>query len=63
MEKDPTLKDRTVLIVNDIIQLLEFCLKNMYISFQDQFYEQVKGVAKDSQISPILANLNMEYLE
>ena len=26
-EKDPTLKDRTVMCVNDIILLLEFCLK------------------------------------
>ena len=27
LEKDPTLKDRTVLLVKDIILLLEFCLK------------------------------------
>ena len=27
LEKDPTLKDRTVMGVNDIILLLEFCLK------------------------------------
>ena len=43
LEKYPTLKDRTVLTVNEIILLLEFCLKNMYFSFQDQFYEQDKG--------------------
>ena len=30
LEKDPILKDRTVLPVEDIILLLEFCLKNMY---------------------------------
>ena len=41
LEKDPTLKDRTVLTVNCIIQLLGFCLKHMYFSFQDQVYEQV----------------------
>ena len=29
LEKDPTLKDRTVLTVNDIIQLLEFSLKHI----------------------------------
>ena len=51
--EDTTLKDRTVLIVNDIILLLEFCLKNMYFSFQDQFYEQVEGVAMDSQSAPL----------
>ena len=27
LEKDPTLKDRTILTVKDIILLLEFCLK------------------------------------
>ena len=61
LEKDPTLKDRTVITVNDIILLLEFCLKNMYFSFQDQFYEQVDGVAMGSPVRPIVANLYMEY--
>ena len=31
LEKYPTLKDRTVLPVEDIILLLEFCLKNMIL--------------------------------
>ena len=33
LEKDNTLKERTVLAVNDIILLLEFCLKNTYFCF------------------------------
>ena len=61
--KDPTLKDRTVLTVNDIIHLLKFCLKNMYFSFQDYFYEQVRGVSMGSPVSPIVANLHMVYFE
>ena len=63
MEKDPTLKDRTVMGVNDIIILLEFCLKNTYFSFQGQLSEQVEGAAMGSPVSPIVANLYMEYLE
>ena len=35
----------------------------MYFSFQDQFYEQVEGVALGSPASPIVANLYMKYLE
>ena len=63
LEKDHTIKDRTVLAINDIILLLEFCLKNTYFSFQDQFYEQVEGAAMGSPVSPIVANLYMGYIE
>ena len=63
LEKNHTLKERTVMEVSDIILLLEFCLKNTYFSFQDQFYEQVEGAAMGSPVSPIVANLYMEYLE
>ena len=63
LEKDHTLKERTVTEVSDIILLLEFCLKNTYFSFQDQFYEEVEGAAMGSPVSPIVANLYMEYLE
>ena len=31
--------------------------------FQGQFYEQVEGAAMGSPVSPIVANLYMEYLE
>ena len=31
--------------------------------FQDQFYEQVEGAAMGSPVSPIVANIYMEYLE
>ena len=61
--KDPILKDRTVIGIDDIILLLEFCLKNTCFSFQGQFFEQVEGVAMGSPVSPIVANLYMEYLE
>ena len=63
LEKDPTIMNRTVLTVKDIIQLLEFCLKNMYFLFQDPFYEKVEGAAMGSPVSPIVANIYMEYFE
>ena len=63
LEKDPTLKERTVLPMEDITLLLEFCLKNTYFSFQGQFYEQVAGVAMGSPVSPIVANLYKKYFE
>ena len=63
LETDLTLKERTVLPVEDTTLLLEFCLKNTCFSFQGQFYEQVEGVAMGSPVSPIVANLYMEYFE
>ena len=33
LDKDNTLKERTVMEVGDIILLLEFCVKNTYFSF------------------------------
>ena len=56
LEKDPTLKERTALPVEDIMLLLECCLKNTYLSFQGQFYEQLEGwlwVPQSSLLWPI----------
>ena len=63
LEKDEKLNDRTVLSVQNIIDLLGYCLHNIYFSFQNKFYEQVEGVAMGSPIGPIVANLYMEYFE
>ena len=54
---------RTKMTVNQISCLLEFCLKTTYFTFQGKFFEQVKGAAMGSPISPIVANLFMEDLE
>ena len=63
LEKDEKLNDRTVLSVQNIMELLGFCLHNTYFSFQNKFYEQGEGVAMGSPISPIVTNLYMEHFE
>ena len=63
LEKDEKLNDRTVLSVQNIIDLVELCLHNTYFSFQNKFYDQIEGAAMGSPISPIVANLYMEYFE
>ena len=63
LEKDEQFNDRTVLSVQDIIELLGFCLHKTYFSFQNKFYEQVEGGAMGSLVSPIVANLYMEHFE
>ena len=61
--EDKSLHQRTNMTVNQISCLLEFCLKTTYFAFQGKIFEQVKGAAMGSPISPIVANLFMEDLE
>ena len=44
LEQDKELKHRTSMSINNIMELLEFCLCNTtYFLFQGQYYEQTKG--------------------
>ena len=49
--------------IQQIVQLLEFCLTNTYFLFQGKYYEQVQSAAMGSPISPLIANLFMEEFE
>ena len=61
-EQDTELHKRTTMSANNIWELLEFCLCNTFL-FQDQFYEQTKGAAMGSPVSPIIANLYVKSFE
>ena len=63
LEEDRNLQQRTSMSVDQITCLLRFCLTTTYFTFQGKIYEQVKGAAMGSPISPIVANLFMEDLE
>ena len=63
LEEDKSLHLRTKMTVKQISCLLDFCLKTTYFIFQGKFFEQVKGAAMGSPISPIVASLFMEDLE
>ena len=63
LEKGEKLNYRTVLSVQNIMELFGFCLNNTYFSFQNKFYKQVEGGAMGSPVSPIVANLYMEHFE
>ena len=62
LEQDKELHQRTSMSIN-ILELLEYCLCNTYFLFQGQFYEQTQGAAMGSPVSPIVANIYMEYFE
>ena len=63
LELDQGLHLRTSMNVEQIISLLEFCLKTTYFQFQGRFFEQLQGIVMGSPISPIVANLYIEDFE
>ena len=60
---DPSLPDRTSLIVDDICSLLHFCLEATYLVFEGKVYLQIHGTAMVSPKSVVVANLVMEDVE
>ena len=59
---DDTLEDRTSIPPEDICQLVELCLRCTYFQFDGELYEQI-GAAMGSPLSPVVANLYMEFIE
>ncbi|KAI8512067.1 hypothetical protein Bbelb_111670 [Branchiostoma belcheri] len=60
---DTELKKRTNLGVDDIVELLTFIITTTYFCFRGDIYQQKFGTAMGSPVSPVLANLFMEWLE
>ena len=63
LRQNPTLLQRTSLPVEDIIDLLSFCLNTTYFVFEGCYYQQVFGTAMGSPVSAVIANLVMEDAE
>ena len=57
LEQYADLPNRTNISAGNITDLLEFCLSNTYFIFQEVFYEQTKGAAMGSPVSPIVDNI------
>ena len=49
--------------VSKIVALVRLCVSTNYFSFQNEFYRQKFGCAMGGNLSPVLANLYMEYFE
>ena len=63
LELDQELHWRTSRKVEQVISLVEFCLKTTYFQFQGRFFEQLQGAAMGYPISTMVANLYMEEFE
>ena len=60
---DPTLKNRCELSVDQVLDLLSFCLTITYFVYEGKFFKQKQGAAIGSSVSPVVANMYMEDFE
>jgi len=49
--------------IDDIMELLEFVMTTTYFTFWGVIYQQRFGTVMGTPVSPIIANLFMEWLE
>ncbi len=54
---------RIVITAQQVVDLLALCLETTYFVFDEKIYSQVEGAAMGSPVSPIVANLFMEWFE
>ena len=65
LEEDEFFEDRMNegITRTDVVNLLQVCLKSTNFVFQGEFFQQMDGAAMGSPVSPIVANLYMEFFE
>ena len=49
--------------VDCFLELIRLCSKNSFFSFQGKYFEQIFGFSMGNPLSPVLANLFLEYVE
>ena len=60
---DPSLEERTCIPVDNLMEMLTFCVETTYFGMGSDIYRQEEGLAMGSPLSPVLANVYMEYFE
>ena len=63
LSKDTTLAQCTNMMAPQVWDLLALCLKTTYCQYGEVLYSQIEGAAMGSPVSPIVANLFMEWFE
>ena len=58
---DPLLEEGTCIPIDNL--MLTFCVETTYFGMGSDIYRQEEGLAMRSPLSPLLANVNMEYFE
>ena len=62
LREDMSFNDRTNLLIEDVMELLSLVLRTTYFSYDGKIYQQKFGVAMGGPISPIIANIVMDFM-
>ena len=63
LEEQEAEERNTTLSVASIKRLLHLCLTSTYFMWNSRFYQQKEGAAMGNPLSPVVANIYMEYFE
>jgi len=63
LKTDITRETKTNLTIEDVMELLEFILTTTYFVFHGQVYSQKLNTAMESPVSPMTADIIVEFLE
>jgi hypothetical protein len=56
LNMDPSFPECSPLQGEDVMELLDICLKIMYFQSENKFYQQKEGTAMGNSLSPVVSN-------
>ena len=62
LEQDTKFKTRTNMTIADVMEVLALVLRHTYFSYKGVIYQQMLGIAMGGPISPIIANIVMDFM-
>ena len=60
---DSDLEERTCTPMDNLMEMLTFCVETTYFEMGSDIYRQEEGLAMGSPLSPVLANIYIEYFK
>ena len=57
LDADPLLEEHTCIPIDNLMEMLSFCVETTYFGIRSDIYQQREGLAMSSPLSPVLANI------